>query len=140
MNMEITISKQDAMDNLHKITGNLGLKLGAPELVASTEEDTERISPLWNGATLELLQLLSPYAQMTNNNTGVTYVLQMPSNWKSTQTSNLCMQCIAYLKQALVAYWLDFVKPDSAMLFRTLNKNIADAILHILALRSKPNR
>ncbi len=138
--MEITINKQDAIDNLHRVTGNLGLKLGAPELVASTEEDTERITPLWNGATTELLQLLQPYANMNYNTVGVTYSLQMPVNWKNSQLTNLCMQCIAYVKQSLVARWLDFVKPDSAMLYRTLNRDIADAVLHILALRKKPDR
>ncbi len=138
--MEITINKQDVIENLHKVTGNLALKLGAPELIASTEEDVERIAPLWNNASLDLLHVLSPYADMLFNNNGVVYSLEMPVNWKVSQRNNLFMQCAAYIKQALVVRWLDFVKPDSAMLYRTLNQNIAEAIQHILTLRQKPDR
>lgn len=138
--MEFEINKADCVENLHIMSAHLGMKLGAPELVASTDDDDEKIASMWDGALSELLQLLSPYAQMQQDDNIVKITLNMPSNWKESLCENLSAQCLIYLRQSLFARWLDFVKADTAMLYRTLNQNIASAITHIISIRKKPGR
>ena len=138
--MEIIINKEECIENLHKQSAHLAIKLAAPEYIASTDEDKERIEPLLGAAFVELLQLLSPYAEMQNEEGSVRFQLSMPRNWKDTQLEALCWQCSEYVRQALFARWLDFVKADSAAFYRTLNQNIAAAIRHTLSLRKKPVR
>lgn len=138
--MEIIINKDECVENLHKQSAHLALKLGAPEYLASTDEDRARIEPLLNAALGELFHLLSHYAQLFNDRNLVRCILSMPPNWKDNQLSTLSELCNEYVQQELFARWLDFVKADSAVLYRTLNQNTVSAIKHILSLRKKPER
>lgn len=138
--MDIVIEKIKVIDNLHRQSAQLGLKVQAPEIVASTADDEERIEPMWSGVTAELLAIMQPYANLTTNDATVTYHLAMPSNWSAEQSGNLALHCNAYLCNALVAMWMDAVKPDSANLFRALNKSNVETIEYILCQRKKPTR
>lgn len=138
--MEIVIKKNETIEELHRMSAHLGMKLSAPEYIASTAEDEEKISAMWNSAVAELMHCLLPFAQMTVSDDAVCYWLEMPANWKNEQSDNLAAQCKVFLRQALFANWLDYVKADSAMLYRTLNGNTASVIGHILSLRNKPLR
>ena len=44
--MEIIIDKSECIENLHNQSAHLAVKLSAPEYIASTDEDRERIMPL----------------------------------------------------------------------------------------------
>ena len=138
--MEIIIDKSECIENLHNQSAHLAVKLSAPEYIASTDEDKERIMPLLSASFLELHQLLSPYAELSDGEQNVRYKLSMPKNWKDCQYTALDELCREYVKQTFFARWLDFVKADSAAFYRTLNQNIAMAVKHILALRKKPVR
>lgn len=138
--MEIIINKDNCIENLHKQSAHLALKLGAPEYLASTDEDRAKIEPLLSAALRELFHLLSPYAEPLYDRNLVRCKLSMPANWKDKQSGTLGELCNEYVQQALFARWLDFVKADSAALYRTLNQNTASAIKHILSLRKKPER
>lgn len=138
--MEINFSKETSVNELHRMSAHLGMKLGAPDFVASTDDDANRIDNMWSGAVAELAALLQPYATYEFTQEGVIYSLVMPSNWKETQEKNLVEQCRLFLHQALFARWLDYVRADSAMLYRTLNNDTASVITHLLSLRKKPIR
>lgn len=138
--MNIEIEKKEVYDALHRLSANLGVKLQAAELIASTEDDEERILPLWNDSVTELSALLAPHSEVYDSGNRVVFVLDMPENWKCSCMSNLVAQCKAFLSNALFARWMDVVKPDSAALYRALNKNFVTAIEHLLALRTKPER
>ncbi len=138
--MDIVIKKDELLADLHKLSAHFGLKLSAPELVASTADDEEKIALMLHAASMELLKLLSPYAGLQGVDNTLVYTLSMPVNWKSGRADCLKELCRNYLLHSLFARWLDFVKSDSAMLYRTLNAETAAAIAHILSLREKPSR
>jgi hypothetical protein len=138
--MNIEIEKKDVFDALHRMSANWGVKLQAAELVASTQDDEERILPLWRDSVAELSGLLSPFSEVFDSGDSVVFILDMPTNWKSSCMNNLVAQCKAFLSNALFARWMDAVKPDSAALYRSLNKNFVAAIEHLLSLRTKPER
>lgn len=138
--MNIVIDKNEIMSGLHKMSAHLGVKLSAPELVASTADDEEKIAVMLQASSIEMLKLLTPYASLDDGDEVFTYLLEMPANWKVGQMGNLINLCKMYLQYSLFARWLDFVKSDSAMLYRTLNAETASAIIHILSLREKPVR
>ncbi|MBQ8271080.1 MAG: hypothetical protein IJZ22_07770 [Bacteroidaceae bacterium] len=138
--MNIVIDKNEIVCGLHKMSAHLGVKLSAPELVASTPDDEEKITVMLQASSVELLKLLSPYATFADGADAYTYLLEMPVNWKVGQMGNLVNLCKMYMQYSLFARWLDFVKSDSAMLYRTLNAETASAIVHILSLREKPVR
>ncbi len=138
--IEIKFKKEDCVNELHRMSAHLGMKLGTPEFMASTDDDILKIDGMWFAATAELARLLQTYAMMSITSVDVTYKMDMPANWKDSSTNNLVEQCRLFLHQALFARWLDYIKADSAMLYRTLNENTASAISHLLALRKKPLR
>lgn len=138
--MEIVIEKSKIVEDLHKMSAHLGKKMSAPELVASTADDDLKIELMLSASVAELLKLLSPYATLEKNVDGYVYRLTMPVNWKRSRSENLVALCDNYLVHSLFARWLDFVKSDSAALYRALNSENAAAISHILLLREKPQR
>ena len=138
--MEIVIEKDKIIEKLHKMSAHMGNKLSAPELVASTLDDVAKIEVMVSAAVVELLKLLSPYSTLISDSNEVAYELSMPANWKKSRLDNLLALCENYLVHSLFARWLDFVKSDSAALYRTLNAENASAIMHILSLREKPQR
>lgn len=138
--MNIEIEKKEIVDALHRLSANFGVKLQATELLVSTQDDEERILPFWHNAVAELAGLLSPYCVVDDADDRVVFVFEIPDNWKVSCVNSLTAQCKAFLSNALFAYWLDALKPDSAALYRTLNKNFVAAIEHLLALRTKPVR
>lgn len=138
--MEIVIKKEKIIEALHKISAHLSSKLSATELVASTADDAEKIALLLSAASQELLGLLSPYAALSESDKEILFILDMPANWKNGRAENLAALCDSYLTYSLLARWLDFIKADSAALYRLLNKENATAIVHILSLREKPQR
>lgn len=138
--MNIEIEKQEILDALHRMSANFGIKLQATELVSSTPDDEERILPLWQDTVSEFAGLLSSCSEVFDSGDRVVFILDMPENWKSSCMNNLVAQCKAFLSNALFARWLDAVKPDSAALYRALNKNFVAAIEHLLSLRTKPVR
>ncbi len=138
--MEIVIEKERIVEELHRLSAHLGNKLSLPELVASTNDDMVKIEIMLSAAYVELLKLLLPYASLTSDDDGATYTLEMPANWRSGNMGNLVAICNNYLVYSLFARWLDFIKSDSATLYRTLNAENASVILHLLSLREKPSR
>ena len=138
--MDLILDRKEILSDLHKISAHFGVKLSAPEIVASTDDDNDKIHLMLQAALMELLNLLSPYAELLQSGDVVTFVLKMPANWKTGRADNLTALCRDYLLHSLFARWLDFVKSDSAALYRTLNSNTAAAIVHILSLREKPTR
>ena len=138
--MEIVIEKETIIKELHRLSAHLGNKLSLPEHVASTNDDIVKIEIMLSASYVELLKLLLPYASLSSDNDGAVYTLEMPANWKSGRAGNLAVLCNNYLVYSLFARWLDFIKSDSAALYRTLNAENASAILHLLSLREKPSR
>lgn len=138
--MEIQFTKKELIDELHRLTAHMGMKLGAPELVASCDDDTPKIELLMRSSVDDLIEVMSPYAHRIEEDLSYKISLSMPGNWKSNRIETLRAECGQYLQYALLARWLDFVKPDSAMLYRTLNKTNETAVQHILSLREKPAR
>lgn len=138
--MEIIIEKENIIEELHRISAHLGNKLSVPELVASTADDESKIDIMLSASVAELFNILSPYAVLKPSDTDIIYELNMPANWKSSRNDSLRALCKNYLIYSVFARWLDFVKGDSAALYRALNKENVVAILHILSLREKPQR
>ena len=138
--MEIVIDKKEILTDLHKMSAHLGMKFAAPELVASTEDDEVKIEVLLQASLAELLKLLSPYATLEQDDSEAVFGMSMPVNWKTGQGNALVVLSRDYLLHSLLARWLDSVKSDNAMLYRTLNRETANAIVHILSLREKPTR
>lgn len=136
--MEIKIDKKELLTDLHRMSAHLGMKLGAPELVASTVDDEDKIELLLQASFAELLNILSPYATIEQIADEAVFTMDMPANWKKGQANALVLLSCDYLRHSLLARWLDSVKSDNAMLYRTLNRETADAIVHILSLREKP--
>ena len=109
-------------------------------LAQTAPDDIAKIEVMLSASVAELLSILSPYAVLNEQPANVVYELNMPANWKSGRADNLLALCRNYLLHSLLARWLDFIKADSAALYRTLNNENAAAILHILSLREKPRR
>ena len=105
------------------------------EVIAYSSDDAERVEPLWLASLDELLQLLLPYAKMSVNDNGTEYLMTMPANWDDAHTDSLEQLSHNYVATAFVARWLDAVKPDSAMLMRSLNNNTAMAIKELMYKR-----
>lgn len=138
--MKIEIIKREVLDTLHRISAHLGMKLQAPEFVASTPDDEPKIEIMLEKVLAGLQSLLQPYALLDMHEDKAVYTLDMPPNWNSACLDNLIMQCIIYVGNELYAAWLDSVKPDSAAFYRSLNKDTLSAIIHLLELRNKPIR
>lgn len=138
--MEIVIDKNKIISDLHRVSAHLGMKLSAPELVASTADDVVKIEIMLSASLVELLKLLTPYATLEHSDNTVTYKLDMPANWRVGRMENLVALCDNFLVHSLFARWLDFVNSDCAALYRALNAENASAIAHILSLREKPQR
>lgn len=138
--MEFIFTKKELADELHRLTAHLGMKLGAADIVASCDDDAPKIELLMRSSVDELVEIMQPYAACNEDNLSFKIALTMPSNWKSNRLDTLRAECGQYLQYSLLSRWLDFVKPDSAMLYRTLNKTNETAVQHILSLREKPAR
>lgn len=137
--MKIVIEKSEAVEQLHLLSANLGLKMQAPEIVSSVEDDEVRIEPLWRAAAAELAQLLAPYCVYGLAENSAEYSLEMPDNWKREQAGALQQHCMAFIGNSLLARWLYPLAPESANLYKSMNVECASAITAILAMRSKPN-
>ena len=137
---EIIIEKQKIVDKLHKLSAHIGMKVAAPEMLASTADDEAKIDIMFSAASVELLNVLQPYATVQQSEGRVVYSLDMPVNWKRAQLPVLQSFCNDFLLHSLLARWFDFLKNDSAGLYRALNKENAVAIIHLLQLREKPFR
>ncbi len=136
--MTIRIDKSSVVDGMHRNSALLALKSENGVPIAYNDDDAQRMEPLWMASLDELLELLTPFARMSVTDSGAEYLLSMPANWDDEQEGTLGRLASGYLVAALTARWLDAVRPDSAMLFRSLNANTANAINEILYMRKKP--
>ena len=136
--MNIVIEKSKAVEQLHLLSAHLGLKMQAPEIVCSVEDDEERIEPLWKAAAAELARLLAPYCAFVLADNSAEYSLEMPDNWRSDQSDALLQHCMAFIGNSLLARWLYPLAPESAALYKNMNVECASAITNILAMRCKP--
>lgn len=138
--MKISINKKTVIDGVNRQTALLALKNEGADFIAYSEDDDERAEPLWLGAVNELLQLLSPYARMSVTADGAEYLLSLPANWDDSQGESLQQLAYNFVETALTARWLDNVKPDSAMLMRSLNNSTATAMNELLFARKRVKR
>ena len=138
--MKISINKKSVIDGVNRQTALLALKNEGADYIAYNEDDDERVEPLWLGSINELLQLLLPYARMSIAADGAEFLLTLPSNWDDSQSDSLQQLAENFVETALTARWLDNVKPDSAMLMRSLNNSTATAINELLFSRKKIKR
>ena len=136
--MTINVDKMSVVDGMHRNTAHMALKSEGGVNIAYTEDDAQRMEPLWLASLDELLQLLQPFARMSVTDSGAEYLLSLPDNWDNSHESVLVELASGYIVTALTARWLDAVKPDAAMLFRSLNTNTANSINDILYTRKKP--
>ena len=138
--MKISINKKSVIDGVNRQTALLALKNEGADYIAYNEDDDERVEPLWLGSINELLQLLLPYARRSAAADGAEFLLTLPSNWDDSQSDSLQQLAENFVETALTARWLDNVKPDSAMLMRSLNNSTATAINELLFSRKKIKR
>ena len=137
-NMTVSIDKESIVDSMHRNTALLAQKSENGAVIVYNDDDVQRLEPLWMASLDELLQLFHPFARMSVTDKSAEYLLSMPANWDNSQEETLTRLASGYLVTALTARWLDAVKPDSAMLFRSLNSNTANAINEILYRRKRP--
>ena len=137
-NMTVSIDKESIVDSMHRNTALLAQKSENGAVIVYNDDDVQRLEPLWMASLDELLQLFHPFARMSVTDKSAEYLLSMPANWDNSQEETLSRLASGYLVTALTARWLDAVKPDSAMLFRSLNSNTANAINEILYRRKRP--
>ncbi len=138
--MNIQIDKKSVIDGVHRQTALLALKNENGETIAYSEDDEVRVEPLWVAALDELLQLLLPYARVSVADDTADFLLSLPANWNDAQGDALQQLAKNYVTTALTARWLDNIKPDSAMLLRSLNSSTGTAINELLFARKKPSR
>ncbi|MBE6302964.1 MAG: hypothetical protein E7089_03400 [Bacteroidales bacterium] len=138
--MNIQIDKKSVIDGVHRQTALLALKNENGETIAYSEDDEVRVEPLWVAALDELLQLLLPYARVSVADDTADFLLSLPANWDDAQVEALQQLAKNYVTTALTARWLDNIKPDSAMLLRSLNSSTGTAINELLFARKKPLR
>ena len=136
--MKITIEKSGVLEQLHLLSAQLGLKLQAPDVVASVADDEERIESLWMAAAMELAHTLAPYCTYMPGENGAEYNLALPDNWKDGLSDDLRESCREFILHSLLARWLYFVHPESAGIYKAMNVETASAIVNILAMRRKP--
>ena len=138
--MKINIDKKKMFDGMNRQTALLALKSESSLLIASSDDDEARVEPLWLASIDELLQLMLPYARMSVTDGGAEFLLALPSNWDDAQADSIQLLADNYVETALTARWLENVKPDSAMLLRSLNNSTASAINELLYARKKMSR
>ena len=138
--MKINIDKKKMFDGMNRQTALLALKSESSLLIASSDDDEARVEPLWLASIDELLQLMLPYARMSVTDGGAEFLLALPSNWDDAQADSMQLLADNYVETALTARWLENVKPDSAMLLRSLNNSTASAINELLYARKKMSR
>ena len=138
--MNIHIDKKNAIDGVHRQTALLALKNENGEVIAYSEDDEIRVEPLWLATLDELLQLLLPYARMSVTDVAADFLLSLPANWDDTQDESLQQLAMNYVTTAFTARWLDNIKPDSAMLLRSLNSSTGNAINELMLARKMPVR
>ena len=138
--MKINIDKKKMFDGMNRQTALLALMSESSLLIASSDDDEARVEPLWLASIDELLQLMLPYARMSVTDGGAEFLLALPSNWDDAQADSMQLLADNYVETALTARWLENVKPDSAMLLRSLNNSTASAINELLYARKKMNR
>ena len=137
--MKLVIEKCDILEQLHLLSAQLGLKLQAPEVVATVADDEERIEPLWKTAAVELAHTLAPYGTYTVGEEGAEYRLELPDNWKSELSGALRECCSNFLLNSLMAQWLYVVNPERAGIYKSMNVECSLAIVKILTMRRKPS-
>lgn len=135
--MDIEISKSGVLDEVYRQTALLALKNENDDVIACCEDDAQRVEPLWIAALEELLQLLLPYARMSVSESNAAFLLALPANWDDSQADALRLLSVNFVATSLTARWLDTVKPDSAMLLRSLNNSTAMAIKELLYRRKR---
>lgn len=138
--MNIEIDKSGIFDEMYRQTALLALKNENNEMIACCEDDAPRVEPLWVAALDELLQLLLPFAKMSLSEDNASYLLLLPANWDDAQLDSLQLLAANFVATSLTARWLDSVKPDSAMLLRSLNNSTAMAIRELLFRRKRVQR
>lgn len=138
--MNIEIVKKDILHELHRMTGHLGSKLHAAEILASTPDEELRLNGMWSNVVSKLANIIGRYSTPVIYDDKVLFPLHMPPNWREEHLSNLQLQCQVYVQNELYASWLDCVKPDMAAFHRSLNADTQIAITHLLELRKPPVR
>ena len=138
--MNIEIDKSGIFDEMYRQTALLALKNESNEMIACCEDDAPRVEPLWVAALDELLQLLLPYAKMSLSENSASFLLLLPANWDDAQLDSLQLLATNFVATSLTARWLDSVKPDSAMLLRSLNNSTAMAVKELLFRRKRVKR
>ena len=138
--MNININRSAVLDELQRQTALLALKNENNETIAYDDDDAERVEPLWLASLDELLQLLLPYAKMSLTDGNAEFLVTLPANWDVAQTDSLQQLSRNFVATGLTARWLDNIKPDSAMLLRSLNNSTAMAIKELLYRRQNVRR
>ena len=54
--MDLILDRKEILADLHKISAHFGLKLSAPEIVASTDDDNDKIHLMLQATLMELLK------------------------------------------------------------------------------------
>lgn len=138
--MNINIKKGAVLDELQRQTALLALKNENNETIAYDDDDAERVEPLWLASLDDLLQLLLPYAKMSLTDVNAEFLVTLPANWDVAQADSLQQLSHNFVATGLAARWLDNIKPDSAMLLRSLNNSTAMAIKELLYRRQNVRR
>ena len=137
--MKLIIGKFDILEQFYLLSAQLGMKLQAPELIASVADDEERLEPLWKTAAVELAHTLAPYGTYNVGEKGAEYSLELPDNWKSELSSALRECCSNFLLNSLMVQWLYVVNPERAGIYKSMNVECSLAIVEILTKRRKPS-
>jgi hypothetical protein len=74
---------------------------------------------------------------MSVSESNAAFLLALPANWDDSQADALQLLSVNFVATSLTARWLDTVKPDSAMLLRSLNNSTAMAIKELLYRRKR---
>lgn len=138
--MDIIIKKCDVIDELHRQTALLAMKNENGVLLVYNEDDADRVEPLWFSSLNDLLQQILPFAKMSVADDVASYMFMLPSNWDDSHIDALQQLAFRFVVFSFVARWLDNVKPETALVFRSLNTDVASSIKNILSRRKKPLR
>lgn len=134
MNVNITLTKNDILDQVYRITGYTGKKGGDLDKLASTEDDSILLGSYYDEATCSLADVVSLYGSVSD--TAVT--LAMPVNWKSGVQTSLGSAIKNYIINYMCMKWFALSKKDEVQYYANMADKMEANIKKLLTEREKP--
>lgn len=141
MSVTIDVKRANVYAEVQKTTAYEGAHSGAFDNVFSKPEDKEMLERYWTEASAFVTDLLKKYiTSLTNNNTGYTAILALPSNFDVAMTTPMNEAAYTYMCNYIIGKWLEMLSIEKSAAYITAATQSFNELKTLLLHRVAPKR